>query len=241
MIDKKFLQNYAIKEGTSLDNVLREYTQHLFLRNFYTKPDSQNFLFKGGTALKLAFGSPRFSEDLDFTGIKNSTHYEEILQDCLLMLSTEGIKVELVESKPTSGGHLAIIKADLLGEEVEIQNQISFRPRGNVAGENVVINSGIAPAYNIHILDRKILIAEKIQSLIERAKPRDFFDLYFIFRDQKLRRHLQFDEGQREKVLGNLEKQRKEELARELKRLLPRSFWPVVKDLPAALKREMGM
>jgi len=239
MIDKKFLQNYATKQGTSLDNVLREYVQHLFLRSFYTKSDSQNFLFKGGTALKLVFGSPRFSEDLDFTGIKNSTHYEEILQDCLLALSSEGIKVDLVDSKPTSGGHLAIIKIKLVGEEVEIQNQISFRPRGKVISESVVVTSNIAPAYNIYMLDRRVVVAEKVKALIDRAKPRDFFDLYFILRDQELRHHLQLDGGQRDKVLGNLGKQPKEELARELKRLLPRSFWPVVKDLPSALKREL--
>lgn len=239
MIDKKFLQNYAIKEGTGFDNVLREYVQHLFLRNFYTKPDSRNFLFKGGTALKLVFGSPRFSEDLDFTGIKNSTHYEEILQDCLLALSTEGFKVELIDSKPTSGGHLAIIKVKLVGEEVEIQNQISFRPPGKVVSESVVVTSNIAPAYNIYILDRKIIVAEKVKALIDRAKPRDFFDLYFILRDQELQHHLQLNGGQREKVLGNLGKQRREELARELKRFLPRSFWPVVADLPSALKREL--
>lgn len=239
MIDQQFLQNYATKEGTSLDNILREYVQHLFLRNFYTKSDSRNFLFKGGTLLKLVFGSPRFSEDLDFTGIKNSTHYEEILQDCLLMLSSEGIKMELVDSKPTSGGHLAIIKVKLVGEEVEIQNQISFRPRGKVTSESIVVTSNISPAYNIYMLDRRVVVAEKVKALIDRAKPRDFFDLYFILRDQELRHHLQLDEGQRDKVLGNLGKHSKEELARELKRLLPRSFWPVVKDLPSALKREL--
>ena len=239
MIDQQFLQNYATKEGTSLANILREYAQHLFLRNFYTKSDSRSFLFKGGTALKLVFGSPRFSEDLDFTGIKNSTHYEELLQDCLFVLSTEGIKVELADSKTTSGGHMAIVKVKLVGEEVEIQNHISFRPHAKVASESVVVTSNIAPTYNIYMLDRKIVVAEKVKALIDRAKPRDFFDLYFILRDQELRHHLQLDEGQREKVLGNLGKQRKEELARELKRLLPRSFWPVVADLPSALKREL--
>lgn len=243
MIDKKFLQNYAIREGTGLDNVLREYVQHLFLRSFYAKPDSQNFLFKGGTALKLVFGSPRFSEDLDFTGIKDSKKFEEILEASLWELSIEGVKVDLVESKPTSGGHLAIIKVDLFEKEIEIQSQISFRPRGEtskVASEGVVVTSNIAPTYKIYILDRKIIVAEKIRALFDRAKPRDFFDLYFILRDQNLRVHLQLDEGQRQKILGSLEKQRKEELARELKRLLPRSFWSVVADLPLALKREMG-
>ncbi len=33
---------------------------------------SESLLFKGGTVLKLIWRSPRFSEDLDFTGSKIS-------------------------------------------------------------------------------------------------------------------------------------------------------------------------
>lgn len=239
MIDKKFLQNYATKEGTSFDNVLREYVQHLFLRSFYTKSGCQHFLFKGGTALKLVFSSPRFSEDLDFTGVKNSGRYEDLLQDCLMELSVEGIKTDLVESKSTSGGHLAIIKIDLFAQRIEIQNQISFRPRLSTSPENIVVSSKMIPAYNVYVLDRKMIVAEKVRALIERAKPRDFFDLYFILRNQELRRQLRLDQVQRKRIFQSLDEQRKEELERELKRLLPRSFWAVVNDLPSALKREL--
>ena len=84
MIEKSFLQNYAVKKQTGLDNIFREYVQELFLRNFYSQSGSKDFLFKGGTALKLVFGSPRFSEDLDFTGIINSIKYEAVLQECLI-------------------------------------------------------------------------------------------------------------------------------------------------------------
>ena len=85
MIEKHFLEVHATKTETSLSNVLREYVQHLFLTSFYKKSLSENFLFKGGTALKLVFGSPRFSEDIDFSGIKNSGHYEKILENVLLL------------------------------------------------------------------------------------------------------------------------------------------------------------
>lgn len=109
MLDKIFLQKLAVKIQTSYGNVGREYIQHLFLRSFYTKSGSQNFLFKGGTSLRFVFGSPRFSQDLDFTGVKNGKNYEKVLEETLYDLSNEGIKVELTESKPTTGGHLANI------------------------------------------------------------------------------------------------------------------------------------
>ncbi|MDP1760196.1 MAG: nucleotidyl transferase AbiEii/AbiGii toxin family protein, partial [Candidatus Woesebacteria bacterium] len=48
-------------------NVVREYFQHIFLGELYKLPNSEKLLFKGGTALRIVYGSPRFSEDLDFS------------------------------------------------------------------------------------------------------------------------------------------------------------------------------
>ena len=238
MLDKKFLENQALKQETSYQNILREYVQNLFLASFYSKAGSQNFLFKGGTALKIAFGSPRFSEDLDFTGIGESKNYEKVLEETLFDLTNEGVVVDLVESKPTSGGHLANLKIDLFGQEVEIKNQISFRGGGSTDAENVVVTTNLVPAYNLFLLERSTLVGEKVKALIDRAKPRDFFDLYFILRKEELRRVLKINAAQREKVLTQIKGQKKEDLERELKELLPRSFWRVISDLPSALKKE---
>ena len=48
-------------------NIVREYFQHIFLGELYRLPDAGKILFKGGTALRIIYGSPRFSEDLDFS------------------------------------------------------------------------------------------------------------------------------------------------------------------------------
>lgn len=239
MIDKKFLKDYATKLETSFINVLREYAQHIFLREFYRQSDSENFLFKGGTALKLVFGSPRFSEDLDFSAKKNSVNYEKILENVLLGLSNEGMKVELKESKPTSGGHLAAMEVELFDQAIEIQNQISFRPQAKLMAENALISAKIIPSYKICLLSRDILVSEKAAALVDRKKSRDFFDLYYILRHDELRSSLKLTGQQREKIGEILTKLPKARLAADLKRLLPKSFWPVVKDLPAILKREL--
>lgn len=238
-IDKNFLKDYAVKSETSLDNVVREYIQNLFLRSFYTKIGSENFLFKGGTALRLVFGSPRFSEDLDFTGVKNSGKYESVLESVLLELSGEGIVLDLSESKTTTGGHLGTFIVELFEENIEIQNHISFRKSDKALAENVVITSDVAPAYKVVILDRGELVSEKLNALVTRSKPRDFFDLYFFLRNEPLRRYVKLDKIKREKILANLEKVEKEKLERELKKFLPRSFWTIIKDLPSALKKEL--
>lgn len=246
MLDRNFLQNFAVKSEVGFRNIIREYTQHLFLRSFYTKRGCENFLFKGGTALKLVFGSPRFSEDLDFTGIGESRDYEGVLEETLFDLSNEGISIDLIDSKPTSGGHLANITLNLFEEKVEIKNQISFRKSDLLreaskdGGENVVVTSNLVPTYNIYLLERTIIVSEKIKALIERAKPRDFFDLYFILRKEELRRTVKIDGEQRGKILDRIESQTKRDLERELKELLPKSFWQVISDLPTALKKELA-
>lgn len=239
MIEKQHLINQSVKNGTSFRNLLREYLQHLFLADFYQKPLSENYLFKGGTALKLLFGSPRFSEDIDFSGLKNSLNYEKILEGVLLNFSFENIKIELMESKPTSGGHLAIVNFSLLGEKIELRNEISFRPKGSFKSEVLMVTSQIAPAYKVYALGKELIVKEKVKALLARGKPRDFFDLYFILRKEELRQALKLKPEQREMIILKLESQEKIEIKRELKRLLPKSFWQIIKDLPTALKKEL--
>lgn len=239
MLNKNIIEKLAIKYQTSYKNVSREYIQNLFLRSFYTKDGSENFLFKGGTALRIAFKSPRFSEDLDFSGYKNGGTYEKVLEAVLFDLVSEGLDVDIEESKATSGGYLANITVNFEGEKITIKNQISFRNKKDKKLENILIYSDFVPSYNMFLLDRSIIVAEKINALIERAKPRDFFDLHFILRNPDLRKNVEIDDGQREKILKNINSQDKKYLGSELKNLLPKSFWVLIKDLPSALKRDI--
>ena len=65
MISNQFIKDTSTKWQTSEQNVRREYIQHLFLSHFYRHSDSDKIYFKGGTALRIIYRSPRFSEDLD--------------------------------------------------------------------------------------------------------------------------------------------------------------------------------
>ena len=73
MLSENSIKELAVKFQTSELNIAREYFQNLFLNSLYTQKNSEKLGFKGGTALRIVFNSPRFSEDLDFTadtGIK---------------------------------------------------------------------------------------------------------------------------------------------------------------------------
>ena len=239
MLNKSYIEKLAVKEQTTYANVAREYIQNLFLRSFYTKSGSENFLFKGGTALRIAFGSPRFSEDLDFTGLSDGKNYEKVLEEVVYDLTSEGMKIDIEESKATSGGYLANILINLYEDLIEIKNQISFREKGSKNGENILITSDLMPSYNLFTLDRRVLLSEKITALISRAKPRDFFDLHFILVNEKLRKEININLADIEKILERVKAQDKILLELELKKFLPKSFWGIIKDLPSVLKRDL--
>ena len=109
MLNKENLEEFTRAHQTDLENVLREYCQHLFLSYLYQQPRSERLLFKGGTALRIVFRSPRFSEDLDFTGSNiRQQEIEKIFTDTLVALERTGIAVDVDEAKETSGGYLGI-------------------------------------------------------------------------------------------------------------------------------------
>lgn len=46
--------------------MLREYLQYLILSSIYTSKYASRLVFLGGTCLRIAYNTKRFSEDLDF-------------------------------------------------------------------------------------------------------------------------------------------------------------------------------
>src|SRR3989338_8236364 len=101
MLNLANLQNFIRQAQTQPENVIREYCEHLFLAFLYQLPGSDKLLFKGGTALRIVFRSPRYSEDLDFTGSNiNQLQIEDLFTDTLANIEKSGIRVELQEGKP---------------------------------------------------------------------------------------------------------------------------------------------
>jgi predicted nucleotidyltransferase component of viral defense system len=240
MISKDAIKKLATRWQTTELNVAREYCQHLFLSYFYRQEGSEKFLFKGGTALKIIYESPRFSEDLDFSGFEVSTSLiEKLIEGSLLEIEREGIGVEIAESKKTTGGYLAIASFDFLGYDISVQMEISQRRGNSLEGTVILVASDLTSPYTILYLPEDQLVVEKFEALFRRKAPRDFFDLYFILRsrlpvpeDYRKRHRL------KDKLLKILETE-KIDFKRELELLLPRSHHAILKDFRIVLKREI--
>jgi predicted nucleotidyltransferase component of viral defense system len=236
MITAEAIRTLAAKFQTTELNVRREYCQHLFLSHFYQQPFTDQIYFKGGTALRVIYTSPRFSEDLDFSSSLTDIHaLEDAVLDALAGIARENVDVDISESKTTSGGYLAIITFH--GGEtppVAVQLEISLR-EGRKRGEAVTIISDFIPAYTILSLAKDQLLDEKINALLSRKKARDFYDLYFLLRANLL------PPGQRGALPRALETVRNSRInfEQELKEFLPKSQWAIIRSFPTILEREL--
>jgi len=233
MITQEQIQILANKYQTTELNIRREYLQHLFLSYFYQQPETTKIYFKGGTALKILYGSPRFSEDLDFnSGATEFKNIERALLSTLLEIEREGIKINLNEAKKTSGGYLAVIEG-YLPEKLTIQLQISWRRKKSKPQLVTAVNDFV-PTYTLIGLSTEQLIGEKIQALFARRLPRDFYDLYFALRANLLSP----DQKKSLPRLLILIRKTKINFAKELRSFLPKSHWLIVKDFKETLKQE---
>lgn len=237
MIDLNFLRQFAKSNQTTELNVAREYCQHLFLSAFYRQKGTQRVLFKGGTALRLVYGSPRFSQDLDFSGFGvKPRDVEAPVVDAAAEIEQMGITINLQESKRTSGGYLAVLECTFFSYHIQIQVEVSLRKTNNLRGNGVLVASDLAPSYTVVLLPQQQLVDEKLTAALTRGKPRDFFDVYFMLRKGLIapsQRH------RLSQVRERLERSH-ENLRTELADFLPESYRGVLRDLKPNLLRELS-
>jgi predicted nucleotidyltransferase component of viral defense system len=236
MLSIKNLEKFTSQAQTSIENVVREYCQHLFLSYLYKQPESERILFKGGTAMRIVFHSPRYSEDLDFTGINiKQDEVEEIFLNVLKNLENTGIKVKLEEGKPTTGGYLGIIKFYAYGKTITIQMEISLRNSKNTGITRTLIENDYIPAYTLIRLPEEEIIKGKLEALFSRQKPRDFYDYFFLlsgnYRAAK----------EKENLLAVLKliQETKISFHRELREFLPHSHAMHLKDFKSILEQKI--
>lgn len=237
MIEQETINEMATKWQTQAINVAREYIQNLFLSFFYEQKEAKSVLFKGGTAIRVVYQSPRFSEDLDFSTNKffSLKELESLIINTIVKVEQVGIETDLEESKSTAGGYLCIISFKFLEYNLDIHVEVSFRKKNEAEGETIVVKNDFIPSYTIIALKQKQLVREKIQATLTRQKPRDFFDIYFLLRagmiDAESKIYLK---DIREKTVDS-----KIDFSNELKNFLPIHHYSIIKDFKETLIREI--
>jgi predicted nucleotidyltransferase component of viral defense system len=163
----------------------KEYLQYIFLNSLFKK--SQDFVFKGGTALRICFGLERASEDLDFSSELKITEIKKIFIESLKDFDLLNIPYEFYAEKKFKGNIRFEVrfKGPLFNGnpnstntlKVDFNSQVSFNKKAKVINK---IFSDV-PTFVLQVLDEKEILAEKIRSLINRGAPKDLYDLWFLF------------------------------------------------------------
>ena len=185
MLTRQQLQRLAQRERIGLPAQERDYLQHLLLALVYAR--SQTLVFKGGTALRIVYRGPRYSEDLDFNTPNGLAEAQQIWRDVVGELERYGIEAEIREAWAGEAGYSfdvsyhgplydsrdrtkgkVRVDLNLRDESVEVQRQLISPEYDDV---RPFVITALAPAH---------LLAEKVRALLVRGKPRDLYDLWLI-------------------------------------------------------------
>lgn len=182
MLTKKQIKKLARRNKVPAHTQEREYIQNLFLYSLYP---SEKIVFKGGTALRLVYGSNRFSEDLDFNSYTENT--PELLKKVVKKLSDFGVECEIKDEKKTEVGYSfrVVYKGPLyMGKEISrgsIELDASLR-REKIKKIKKLVSSPYDEIgdFLITVMNLRHIFAEKIRALVIRGKPRDLYDVWTL-------------------------------------------------------------
>lgn len=193
MLTYEALINEAKERGMpagKMLGILREYLQVIILKELYRLPRGKEFYFTGGTYLRLAHLTKRFSEDLDFNSNSLNRHdFEDALHTIAGALMKEGF------SAAVAFGHWEnILVAELVFPDVEksygvmskhskkegilIKVEVN-RPAWKVIPETLIV-SGFGQMYPVICTQRGALFADKIDALVKKNRARHLFDIIFM-------------------------------------------------------------
>lgn len=186
MITKEILLEIGRKRGLmSKEHIEKNYFQDLLL--FYLFRKTNKFVFKGGTALYKIYGLPRFSEDLDFSIIEDTSlpEAEKIIEEIagngnyFKIQSVKKIKDSLLIKISYVG---ILTRYNTLRVDINFRNKLLRR----FDVKNYISDYVDISPFSLRVLKVEEIIAEKIHAILNREKARDLYDLFFLLRMAKL-------------------------------------------------------
>lgn len=180
------------------ENAAREYLQVYVLRLLHERGAMANFAFVGGTALRLLYRLPRFSEDLDFSALPErgarEIPVEELFRGITSDLQAAGYRMTVKGKQPKTVAQ-AWLRFDGLPAAcgwttdprlgLSLRVEIDLRPPAGARAETTLIQRFFPLALRHH--DPPSLFAGKLHAILARpwAKGRDWFDLVWYLTERR--------------------------------------------------------
>lgn len=190
MLTQDQTQKFALEQQTTVDNILKEHYQMFLLDILFNSSFENNLVFKGGTALRLAYGSVRFSEDLDFSLLDEVafTDFSRVLKKIEKIIPEAAIK-DIYDKRYTLFAKV-LIHVDYRPIPIGIKVEVNKNPRDFIQTIALIKS----PFNNLEVIGRvytlESILKDKIRIIEdrERREPRDLFDAWYI--SQKLGQNL---------------------------------------------------
>jgi uncharacterized protein len=192
MISRSELQRLANREKIGLGVLEKDYVLTEALKSLWqTASPSDLLVFKGGTALrKVDFADWRYSEDLDFT-VKHDIKEDELrsfLEEWYSHIEQVS-QIRLTTKMLHKPNGYARIRAQFIGPlaypgmifmDLSFDEQLYLEPERMPILSHPFSSEG--QAVLAYCLEE--ILAEKIRSLIERGKSRDYYDVWRLLKEK---------------------------------------------------------
>ncbi|MCK4745037.1 nucleotidyl transferase AbiEii/AbiGii toxin family protein [Candidatus Parcubacteria bacterium] len=162
----------------------KDYFLALVSKIIYNSALREKLVFKGGTALHHVYLEQlRFSEDLDFTAIKKLVTVDEINK-----IFTPYDFLEIKKGYTSK----ATVKLERLkfngplGQPNSLKIDIDFIQNVVLPPVDMKYKNNYGVKTKVRVMDIREICAEKIRTISDRARYRDFYDLTMIFRNFKI-------------------------------------------------------
>lgn len=219
MLEQEIVNKLSKELQIAPEFVAREAWEIVILKELFKKNWSDNLVFKGGTALRLAYGSPRFSVDLDFSALKkiNPKNFFGFM-DALVKKYPEVDITDKQDKFYTLFAEIRI-REPFLPRAFSVKIEISKRT-GQFKKNEWLPKILKTPAYpaeviaNVATLEK--IYSDKIEAVKTREAPRDLFDVWYLSEALKKRYEIP-----KTKLL-------KKEIKSELNKFVPKSYQKAV-------------
>lgn len=186
----QLLSAYPANLRAFKESILKEYLQYKILSSIFNSEYANKLAFLGGTALRIIYGSARFSEDLDFDNF-SLTEGEFTALSVVIRhdLTLEGLEVEVntvtrnaykikirIPKILFDTGLSPITENKILIQVDTVAQNFEYTPEKPLLNKFDVFTQ-------INAVPKDILLAQKIFASVNRKRimGRDFFDIIFLY------------------------------------------------------------
>lgn len=196
MILAQELRKVARERNLPLDLVEKDYVLGWLLFGIFSGSVSEQLAFKGGTALsKVYFPNQwRLSEDLDFT-LLNEADLNDIVKN---------LEHEIPQLVQKASGISVTIKRQPFTNPIYLQSRFQYNgPVSKNTAKIEISKEGFVgdvvqksvpvvfdyPEFAVNTYSLENILAEKIRTLIERGKVKDYHDVWKLLKVEKFDNH----------------------------------------------------